>query len=107
MMQKKPNSRERVRRATSAHGVLGVAIAAGLFLVCLSGTVSVFKDQLEMFEQRKDIPHVTALGGDELLRAARAGMEAEPDSKHLLVYPPTAETEAAIIATDNRAQYVD
>lgn len=107
MGKKQNSSAARVRRATSAHGVLGVAIAAGLYLVCLSGTVSVFKDELEAFEQRKEIPRVTGLFGDELMRAATEGMRVEPDSKHLLIYPPNGRREIAVVGTDSHSQYVD
>lgn len=107
MANKHSGAAARVRRATSAHGVLGVAIAASLYLVCLSGTVSVFKDELEVFEQRSEIPKVTVLDGDALMRAAREGKQAEPESKHLLIYPPNGRREVAVVGTDKHAQYVD
>ncbi|MFK8043147.1 PepSY-associated TM helix domain-containing protein [Congregibacter sp.] len=104
---KKKNKAKTVQRALSAHGVLGVAIAAGLYLVCLSGTVSVFKDQLEVFEQRKEIPQVSALNGEELLKASREAIKLDPDTKHLVVYPPTQKKNTAIVGTDNRSHYAD
>lgn len=101
------NKNIRVQRAMSAHGILGVAIAAGLFLVCLSGTLSVFKDQFEVFEQRQDVPAVTALSGEALLHAAQEAMERDRETKHLIVYPPTDGGQHAIVGTDNKTHYAD
>ncbi|WOJ96583.1 PepSY-associated TM helix domain-containing protein [Congregibacter brevis] len=105
-LKKKSNAKS-VQRAVSAHGVLGVAIAAGLYLVCLSGTVSVFKDQLEVFEQRSEIPEVYSFNGKELLKASSEAIQLDPDTKHLVVYPPTQKKKAAIVGTDNKSHYSD
>lgn len=90
----------------SAHGLLGVAISAVLYVVCLSGTVSVFKDELQHLEQQAAIPTVSTLDGAALMRAAKLAMGLEPDSDHLLIYPPTADTHAAVVSTDNLAHYI-
>lgn len=49
---------------------MGLAISAVLYIICLSGTVSVFKDVISLFEQG-DVPAVTALSGDALMIAAQ------------------------------------
>lgn len=96
-----------VRRATSAHGLLGVAISAVLYIVCLSGTVSVFKDELEFLEQRTEIPRVISLGGDALMHASNDALERDQLTTHLLIYPPTSQQQLAVVSTDTLSYYVD
>lgn len=103
----KATTASRVRSATVAHGMLGVAISAILYLVCLSGTISVFKDELEAFEQRADIPTVRTLSSDALMRAATQAMQRDPESAHLLIYPPTATRQSAVVSTDTFEYYID
>ncbi|MFK7828682.1 MAG: PepSY-associated TM helix domain-containing protein [Congregibacter sp.] len=101
------SSANRVRSAMSAHGIMGVAIAAMLYLVALSGTVSVFKDELEVLEQFDHVPRVDALDDQALIRAAEDALSAETGTAHLLIYLPTIERKVALVATDNAEYYLD
>ena len=40
------SSNTRVDRSLAAHSVMALAISALLFIVCLSGTLAVFEDEL-------------------------------------------------------------
>lgn len=101
-IQSKPS---RVKQALSAHSAMGVAISAVLYIICLSGTLSVFKDEISLFEQGR-VPVVTALSGDALMTAADAGMQAEPDSAHLFIHMPTAAKPYALVQTDNTENFI-
>ncbi|WP_334001232.1 PepSY domain-containing protein [Sphingomonas aurantiaca] len=46
-----PLSPATVRAVLSGHGILGLAFAAVIYLVCLSGTLTVFVHDLERWEQ--------------------------------------------------------
>lgn len=95
----------RVKQALSAHSAMGVAISAVLYIICLSGTLSVFKEEISLFEQGR-IPVVMALSGDALMTAADAGMQAEPDSAHLFIHMPTATKPYALVQTDNTESFI-
>ena len=41
----------RVARSLSAHSVAGLVISALLFIICLSGTLAVFEDEIGWWEK--------------------------------------------------------
>ncbi len=95
-----------VKRALKAHSVLGIAISAILYIICLSGTVSVFKDEIHRIEQRGE-PTVKYLTHGAAQMAAMEGMKADPNTAHLYIHMPTAQYDRAIVETDNQEHYVN
>jgi uncharacterized iron-regulated membrane protein len=95
-----------VKRALSAHSFLGLAISAILYVVCLSGTISVFKEQLESIEQQGE-PVVSVLPLDAMDKAAKAIMAIDPATKHLYIHIPTSENQRALVETDNKEYYLN
>ncbi|RKQ71847.1 putative iron-regulated membrane protein [Litorimonas taeanensis] len=95
-----------VKRALSAHAALGLAIAAVLYIIVLSGTVSVFKEDIHLIEQRGE-PFVTDLTPAAAQSAAIEAMQMEPDSAHLYIHMPTPEQPRAIAQTDNVETYIN
>lgn len=95
-----------VKRALSAHAVMGIAISAVLYIICLSGTVSVFKEDIHTLEQRGE-PRVEYLSPESAQRAAEAGFKEEPTSAHLYVQLPSEGHSRALVQTDNQEHYVE
>ena len=95
-----------VRRALSAHSVMGIALSAVLYIICLSGTVSVFKEDIHKLEQRGE-PRVEYLSPESAQRAAEAGFNEEPSSAHLYIQMPSGGHSRALVQTDNQERYVD
>jgi len=95
-----------VKRALSAHAALGIAISAILYIICLSGTVSVFKDEIHRIEQRGE-PTVRFLSPAAAQVTAANGVAADPETAHLYIHMPTAQYGRAIVETDNKETYVD
>lgn len=77
----------RVDRALSAHSVMGLVISALLFIICLSGTVAVFEDEIEWWEQ-PDSEAVETISPEAARTAAEAIHGSQPDTSHLYLYLP-------------------
>ncbi len=95
-----------VKRALSAHAVMGITISAVLYIICLSGTISVFKEDIHKLEQRGE-PRVAYLSPESAQRAAEAGFNEEPSSAHLYIQMPSNGHSRALVQTDNQERYVD
>lgn len=95
-----------IKRSLSAHSALGLAISAVLYIICLSGTVSVFKNEIARFEQKGE-PTTIALSPTAAQTAAQNGLDADPQATHLFIHMPTKEYDRAIVETDNAESYVD
>ncbi len=80
-----------VRAMLAGHSALGLAFAALIYVVCLTGMVSVFLMELQRWEQ-PDAPRVTETPSPEVIAAAvRAGYEqarAENAAHDLFVSAP-------------------
>jgi len=93
-----PLSPATVRAVLGGHGILGLAFAAVIYLVCLSGTLAVFARDLEHWEQPR-APSVAAIGAEQLDRAIAAARRTTPVGTTLYVTLPTlAEPGAALVA---------
>lgn len=86
-----------VRQVLAGHSALGLAAAALIYLICLTGTVAVFAPDLERWEQ-PDAPEFTEMAPGALNRASQAGAalwaatpEAKPPAEYLYMQVPTAE----------------
>ncbi len=95
-----------VKRALSAHAVMGISISAVLYIICLSGTISVFKEDIHKLEQNGE-PRVESLSPQSAQRAAETGFNAEPTSAHLYIQLPSQGHSRALVQTDNQEHYVD
>jgi uncharacterized iron-regulated membrane protein len=95
-----------VRAVLSGHGILGLAFAAVIFLVCLTGTLAVFVHDLERWEQ-PGLPRVDAIAPAVLERAVTAARAGSPAQTTFYIGLPSAtEPGASIIAyrpTEERA----
>jgi len=101
MSSAKPRSRwplspNTVRAVLSGHGVLGLAFAAVIYLVCLSGTLAVFVYDLERWEQPA-APAVTHIGDDAMTRAIASASRQAPAGTTLYATLPSSEERGATI----------
>lgn len=96
-----------VARATHAHSVLGLTLGALLYIICLSGSLLIFENEIAWWEEPA-APRLEAMSPEAVEAAARAVAETDSHpTSHLLVYPPTPQHARAIAATDNLAVSVD
>ncbi|PCG12909.1 PepSY-associated TM helix domain-containing protein [Sphingomonas adhaesiva] len=93
-----PLSPATVRAVLSGHGILGLAFAAIIYLVCLTGTLAVFAHDIARWEQ-PDAPSITAFAPGALDRAVRSAQVNGPAHATLYVaLPSMEEAEASITA---------
>ncbi|PSJ19519.1 PepSY domain-containing protein, partial [Halomonas sp. ND22Bw] len=83
-----------VRAVLSGHGILGLAFAAIIYLVCLTGTLAVFAHDIARWEQ-PDAPSITAFPPGALDRAVRSAQESGPAHATLYVSLPSLEEPEA------------
>jgi uncharacterized iron-regulated membrane protein len=103
MSSAKPKSRwplspATVRAVLSGHSVLGLAFAAVIYLVCLSGTLAVFVHDLEHWEQPA-APAITHIDDAAMTRAIKAASRQAPAGTTLYAALPSRdEPDATIVA---------
>ena len=78
-----------VRVSLAGHSLLGLAFGALIYLICLTGTLSVFSAELQRWEQ-PDAPVVAAVSPEGFARAAAAALD-RPGSaaKTIVLFGPT------------------
>lgn len=98
-----------VKRALSAHAAIGLLAGALLYIVCLSGTLLVFYEEWQRFEQPTP-PQMTEIDPD----AAQRGMEAmlaretgEPPTTHFYIDLPLEELPTTRVITDTESYHID
>jgi uncharacterized iron-regulated membrane protein len=95
-----------VARAVKGHMVMGLAISALLYIICLSGTVAVFEDELEWWEQ-PDAPAVATVAPAAAQAASEAALAVEPDTTHLYLYLPREGWPRFAVGTDDNWYFAD
>lgn len=96
-----------VKRALGAHAALGLVAGALLYLICVTGSVSVFYTELQRAEQR-GVPEMTAIAPGAVQRGVAAVLASEgKPTTHLYVHLPVEDLPRATITTDNRAVHLD
>jgi uncharacterized iron-regulated membrane protein len=97
-----------VKRALSGHAAIGLLTGALLYIVCLTGTVSVFYQELQRLEQ-PDAPEMTAIAPEALQRGIEAVLASEagkPATSHLYAHMPVEGLPRATITTDTQAVHL-
>ncbi|MBO9726705.1 MAG: PepSY domain-containing protein [Novosphingobium sp.] len=93
-----PISPETVRSVLSSHSVLGLAFAAIIYLVCLTGTIAVFAPDLQRLEV-PGTPVATHLSDAAAARALTlAAKQAPADAALYLTLPGPAKEGATLVA---------
>lgn len=81
------SSTTRVDRSLSAHSVMGLVISAVLFIICLSGTIAVFEDEIGWWENPGSAP-IQTVTAETVQQTAETVMESQPGTTHLYLYLP-------------------
>jgi uncharacterized iron-regulated membrane protein len=98
-----------VKRALSAHAAIGLLGGALLYLVCLSGTLLVFYEEWQRFEQATP-PQMTEISPDAVQRGMAAMLareEGKPPTTHFYVDMPLAELPTTRVITDTDSYHID
>lgn len=84
-------SAQTVRQSLQSHSALGLALAALLYLICLTGTLAVFQADFERWEQ-PDVPERLEFSAVQLSRAVDATLARLPQiPETLYLILPTAD----------------
>ena len=98
-----------VKRALSAHAAIGLLAGALLYIVCLSGTLLVFYEEWQRFEQATP-PQMTEIDPDAVQRGMAAILATErgkTPTTHFYVDLPVAELPTTRVITDTQQMHVD
>lgn len=98
-----------VKRALSAHAAVGLIAGALLYLVSLTGTLSVFYEELQRVEQ-PGAPEMARIDPDAVQRGVKAMLASEagkPSTTHLYVHLPKDQLPRATITTDSQARHLN
>jgi uncharacterized iron-regulated membrane protein len=98
-----------VKRALSAHAAIGLLAGALLYIVCLSGTLLVFYEEWQRFEQATP-PQMTEISPDAVQRGMEAMLAREhgkPPTTHFYVDMPLAELPTTRVITDTASFHID
>ena len=96
-------SAQRVAKALEAHVLVALIFGALIYILALTGTLSVFNHELQRWEQ-PDVPEMLQISAEAAERAALAvfASEAEPSSP-LYINFPQGDLPRTVITTDTQA----
>ncbi|MHA6769017.1 PepSY-associated TM helix domain-containing protein [Sphingobium ummariense] len=93
-------SADLVRAVLKGHSGLGLAFAALLYLICLTGTVAVFANEFQRWENPA-AEHMEAMSGEAAQTAYRAVLDrAEGPVEHVLIIMPSEDRPWPAIRVD-------
>ncbi len=96
-----------VTRALSGHSVLGLTAAAFLYILTISGTISVFNHELQRWEQ-PGAPELASISPEAAERAAISTLAIEETpTSHFFIQLPTNDLPRVVLTTDTRAVFTD
>jgi uncharacterized iron-regulated membrane protein len=98
-----------VKRALSAHAAIGLLAGALLYIVCLSGTLLVFYEEWQGFEQAP-APQMSAIDPDAVQRGMEALMATErgkTPTTHFYVDLPVEALPTTRVITDTQQMHID
>lgn len=96
----------RVDRSLAAHTVMGLVISAILYIICVSGTLAVFEDELGWWE-RPSAPAVETVTPEAAQTAAENVLASDPDTTHLYLYLPRENWKRFVIGGDEGLSSAD
>lgn len=97
------------RKALSAHAAIGLLAGALLYLVCLTGTLTVFYEEWQRLEQMS-APEMDVASPEAVENAAANVLEVEkgkPLTTHLFVHLPVKALPRLTVTTDTQAFHID
>ncbi|MEM8771318.1 MAG: PepSY-associated TM helix domain-containing protein [Pseudomonadota bacterium] len=98
---------KRVAAALSGHGALGLAAAALIYILCISGVLSVFNHELQRWEQ-PGAPAMEKADPAAVQKAAETLLAAQENpTSHFYVQLPTYDLPRMVLTTDAGAVFAD
>ena len=96
-----------VKNALSAHSCLGLLVGAMMYVICLSGALLVFHDQLERWEQPyvSEFDHIDVEGMEQTLNTFLA--KGEGVTPHMYLVLPTPESPRARLANEVESWFLN
>lgn len=95
------------QNALNAHSWVGIFLSVILFLVCFSGTVAVFHQEFERWEQPQ-IPEMSSIAPEMLDKAMNTFLQKHPEqTDHLFVVFPTSGIPRFVVENDDKAYFAD
>lgn len=96
-----------VSRALSGHSALGLTTSAFLYILTVSGTISVFNHELQRWEQ-PGAPELISISPQAAERAAISMLALqETPTSHFFIQLPTDDLPRVVLTTDTRAVITD
>ena len=97
------SSSVRVARSLAAHSILGLALGGLIYILAVTGTLSVFNREFQRWEQPA-APEMTRISPEAAAKAARTVFESEdPATTHLYINFPQPDLPRTVITTDTQA----
>lgn len=97
------SSSVRVARSLAAHSVLGLALGGLIYILAVTGTLSVFNREFQRWEQ-PTAPEMAVISPEAAEKAATAVFESEdPHTTHLYINFPQPDLPRTVITTDTQA----
>jgi uncharacterized iron-regulated membrane protein len=93
-----------VRAVLKGHSLLGLAFAAAIYLVCLTGTVAVFAHELQRWENPSIPPMASASPEAVQTALTQAAGRAGPGLEHVYITLPRADIPWLLVTTDAQGQ---
>ena len=96
-----------VQRVLSGHAAVGLLASGLLYLVCLTGALAVFQQDLQRWEE-PGIPEVARVSPAAVQHALEETLARQgKPTDHAYVHMPTRGLPRLVVTTDNGANYVD
>ncbi|WP_431470712.1 PepSY-associated TM helix domain-containing protein [Sphingosinithalassobacter sp. LHW66-3] len=96
------------QRALSAHATIGLIVSALLYLLCVTGTVIVFKEEWQRVEQ-PGAPEMASISPEAMqtgIRNVLATEAGKPTTTHLYVHLPVPALPRTTVTTDTQAVHL-
>lgn len=95
-----------VRQSLTGHSWLGLMVGVLMYLVCLSGTLAVFFEEFERWEQPyvEELHRIDPATAERTFNEWMSGVEVTP---HMYFVLPTAAWPRARLATENESWFVN
>lgn len=101
------SSSERVARALHAHQVVALAVGTLIYILAVTGTLSVFNREIQRWEQ-PDAPEMLAISPQAAAAAAQAVFHSEDTpTTHLYINFPQSDLPRTVITTDTQAFFAN
>ncbi|MEM1193219.1 MAG: PepSY-associated TM helix domain-containing protein [Pseudomonadota bacterium] len=101
------SSAKRVSRSLKAHSIVALALGGLIYVLALTGTLSVFNREFQRWEQ-PTAPEMTSIAPEAAALAAKTVFERkDPTTTHLYINFPQPDLPRTVITTDTQAFFAN